>query len=116
MNDHTGTPVNAVLFDGLFTILLGLLVFAGPQAINAVFALSIVGLYFAYVIPIAARFVGDNKDLKPGPFSLGMMVSGQCRCLFFFFFFRAKKKRGSGCELKYLLFFSLSFRVFQLRS
>jgi amino acid transporter len=83
MNNHTGTPVNAVLFDGLFTVLLGLLVFAGSQAINAVFALSIVGLYFAYAIPIAARFVGDNKDVKPGPFSLGMMVSGHVRFFLF---------------------------------
>jgi hypothetical protein len=52
-----------------------LITFAGSQAINTVFALSVVALYFAYAIPIAARFMGDNKDVKPGPFSLGMMVS-----------------------------------------
>ncbi|KAF9529047.1 amino acid/polyamine transporter I [Crepidotus variabilis] len=71
MNGFTGTPVNTVLFDAALSIALGLLVFAGEQAINAVFALSIVGLYFAYCIPIAARFIGKN-DLKPGPFSLGV--------------------------------------------
>ncbi|TFK37634.1 hypothetical protein BDQ12DRAFT_666902 [Crucibulum laeve] len=50
---------------------LGLLVFAGDQAINAVFAISVTGLYIAYSIPIAARFIGDN-DFKPGPFTLGI--------------------------------------------
>ncbi|KAG6878049.1 hypothetical protein C0993_000372 [Termitomyces sp. T159_Od127] len=65
-----GTPVNAVLFDGVLALLMGCLVFAGDQAINAVFALSIVGNYIAYSIPIATRFLGQN-DFKPGPFNLG---------------------------------------------
>jgi len=39
----------------------GLLVFAGSQAINAVFALSVVALYFAHAIPIAAHFVATIK-------------------------------------------------------
>ncbi|KAG6902923.1 hypothetical protein C0995_009314 [Termitomyces sp. Mi166 len=70
MNTFTGTPVNAVLFDGIIALFMGCLAFAGDQAINAVFALSIVGNYVAYSIPIAARFLGQN-DFKPGPFSLG---------------------------------------------
>ncbi|KJA15150.1 hypothetical protein HYPSUDRAFT_80625 [Hypholoma sublateritium FD-334 SS-4] len=70
MNGYTGTPVNTVLFDAILSIALGLLVFAGDQAINAVFALSVTGLYFAYAIPIVVRFIGDN-DFKPGPFDLG---------------------------------------------
>lgn len=74
MNDFTGTPVNTVLFDAFFSLLLGLLVFAGEQAINAVFAISITALYIAYAIPIAARFLGDN-NFKPGPFNLGIFVS-----------------------------------------
>ena len=74
MNGFTGTPVNTVLFDALLSIALGLLVFAGDQAINAVFALSVTGLYFAYAIPIIVRFIGDN-DFKPGPFNLGRFVS-----------------------------------------
>ena len=73
MNSYTGTPVNTVIFDAVLAILLGLLAFAGEQAIGAVFALSIVGLYVAYAIPIAARFMGEN-DFKPGPFSLGVFV------------------------------------------
>lgn len=70
MNSYTKTPVNTVLYDATLSIALGLLVFAGPQAINAVFALSITSLYFAYAVPIAARFLGDN-DFKPGPFYCG---------------------------------------------
>ncbi|KAI5829402.1 amino acid transporter [Schizophyllum commune Tattone D] len=70
MNDFTGTPVNTVWFVAFLSLLLGLLAFAGDQAINAVFSLSVIALYIAYIIPIVARFTGDN-DFKPGPFSLG---------------------------------------------
>ncbi|OSD03677.1 APC amino acid permease [Trametes coccinea BRFM310] len=71
MNAYTGTPVNTVWFVAIFSILLGLLAFAGDSAINAIFAMSITALYIAYAIPIAARFLGKN-DFKPGPFNLGM--------------------------------------------
>ncbi|KAJ6619034.1 APC amino acid permease [Mycena sp. CBHHK59/15] len=71
MNSFTRTPVNTVVFDAFFSLILGLLVFAGPQAINAVFAISVTALYIAYAIPIVARFAGNN-DFKPGPFNLGV--------------------------------------------
>lgn len=74
MNKYTQTPVNTVFFVALLSLLLGLLAFAGPQAINAIFSLSIVALYVAYAIPIVARFAFDN-DFKPGPFNLGIFVS-----------------------------------------
>ena len=76
MNGYTKTPVNTVWFCCIISILLGLLVFAGEQAIGAVFTLSVVGLYVAYTIPIAARFIFEN-DHKPGPFDLGVWVSGK---------------------------------------
>jgi amino acid transporter len=72
VNTYTKTPVNTVWFIAILSLLLGLLAFAGNQAINAVFAISVVGLYIAYSIPIAARFVFKN-DFKPGPFTLGRM-------------------------------------------
>jgi len=75
MKSYTKTPVNTVYFCCIFSILLGLLVSAGQQATGADFALSVVGPYVAYVIPIAARFVFGN-DYKPGPFDLGRWVSG----------------------------------------
>ncbi|OCH88957.1 amino acid transporter [Obba rivulosa] len=70
MNGFTKTPVNTVWFVCGWSIILGMLSFAGTQAINAVFALSVVALYVAYSIPIAARFLGTN-DFTPGPFNLG---------------------------------------------
>ena len=74
INSYTQTPVNTVWFDVFFAILLGCLAFAGTQAINAVFALSVTALYVAYSIPISARIV-SKSNFKPGPFSLGIWVS-----------------------------------------
>lgn len=71
INRYTRTPVNPVVFDGLLAISLGLLVFAGDQATDAVFSMSIIGWYIALAIPIAARFMGTNT-FKPGPFRLGI--------------------------------------------
>lgn len=73
MNGYTKTPVNTVWFSAVLAGLLGLLAFAGPQAINAVFSISVIALYVAYSIPIVARFAFDN-DFKPGPFYLGAWV------------------------------------------
>lgn len=75
MNAYTGTPVNAVWYDAIFSVALGILVFAGDQAINAVFAISVSGLYIAYAIPIVCRWTGGS-EWKPGPFDLGVWVSG----------------------------------------
>ncbi|EGO02856.1 hypothetical protein SERLA73DRAFT_165793 [Serpula lacrymans var. lacrymans S7.3] len=72
MNGFTETPVNTVWFVAVLAMILGLLVFAGAQAINAVFAISVTALYIAYSIPIVARFAFTNK-FKPGPFHLGIM-------------------------------------------
>lgn len=73
MNHYTQTPVNTVFYVAFFSLLLGLLAFAGPEAINAIFSLSIVALYIAYAIPIFARFAFNN-DFTPGPFNLGVFV------------------------------------------
>jgi len=71
MNSFTKTPVNTVWFVAFFSVILGLLSFAGAQAIDAIFAISVTALYVAYAIPITARFVFKN-DFKSGPFSLGI--------------------------------------------
>ncbi|GAB1521707.1 hypothetical protein RhiTH_004804 [Rhizoctonia solani] len=72
MNSHTKTPVNTVWFSVFISALLGLLAFAGEAAIGAVFALSVIGLYIAYSIPIGARFLFKGHNYKPGPFNLGV--------------------------------------------
>ncbi|CEL55192.1 putative amino-acid permease C15C4,04c OS=Schizosaccharomyces pombe (strain 972 / ATCC 24843) GN=SPBC15C4.04c PE=3 SV=1 [Rhizoctonia solani AG-1 IB] len=71
MNPYTKTPVNTVWFSVFISALLGLLAFAGEAAIGAVFALSVIGLYIAYTIPIGARFLFKGHNYKPGPFNLG---------------------------------------------
>jgi amino acid transporter len=55
-------------------ILLGLLAFAGPSAINAIFSLAVACQYVVYSIPISARFLG-GKEFKRGPFHLGVFVN-----------------------------------------
>jgi amino acid transporter len=75
MNGYTKTPVNTVWFCAAGSIFLGALVFAGTQAINAVFSISITGLYLAYSIPIAARWIWrKDNGWTPGAFSLGAWV------------------------------------------
>ena len=74
MNSYTRTPVNTVWFSAICAALMGLLVFAGDQAINAVFSTGVTAAYIAYMVPIVARFAFKN-DFKPGPFSLGWFVS-----------------------------------------
>jgi amino acid transporter len=66
--------MNAVIFAAVIALLLGLLAFAGPQAINAIFSLCVVAGYIAYATPMIARFAFKN-DFRPGPFSLGRLVS-----------------------------------------
>ena len=76
MNRFTKTPVNTVWFCAFGSISLGALVFAGTQAINAVFSISITALYVAYSIPISARWIWrKHNGWAPGPFSLGAWVS-----------------------------------------
>ncbi|KAF8330588.1 amino acid/polyamine transporter I [Cantharellus anzutake] len=73
MNSFTGTPVNTVWFSGIGAALLGLLSFAGPAAISAIFSISVMGLYIAYSVPIMCRFafrgsVGRCSLFSPIPY------------------------------------------------
>ncbi|THG97090.1 hypothetical protein EW026_g4846 [Hermanssonia centrifuga] len=72
INPHTQTPVNSVWFAAFVSLLLGLLAFAGPAAIGAIFSLVVTGQYTAYSIPITCRFFG-GAEWTPGPFNLGRM-------------------------------------------
>ena len=74
INPHTKTPVYAVCFLAFMSLLLGLISFAGPIAISAVFTMSVVCQYIGFVTPIIARWVGGTK-FRPGPFNLGSLVS-----------------------------------------
>jgi amino acid transporter len=73
INSSTGTPVVAVVVSATCAMLLGLLSFAGPGAINAIFTMGIICIYAAYSVPIAARHLG-GQNFTPGPFNLGKLV------------------------------------------
>lgn len=52
---------------------VGLLSFAGPTALGAIFSVGVIGQYVSDSVPIVARFWG-GQTFTPGPFSLGRMV------------------------------------------
>lgn len=72
INGYTRTPVNTVWFDAALALAIGLLAFAGTQAIDAVFTIAVTASYVSYITPIATRFVFKN-EFKPGPFNLGRL-------------------------------------------
>lgn len=74
INPSTRTPVNCVWASAAAGLLLGLLAFAGPSAINAIFSLAIIGQYIAFSVPVACRLLG-GVPWTPGPFTLGKFVS-----------------------------------------
>ncbi|KAN0124703.1 Amino acid/polyamine transporter I [Lactarius tabidus] len=78
INDYSKTPVNSVWFCAFGALVLGALVFAGTQAVDAVFAISVTALYVAYSITIATRWIWRKENgWTPGAFSLGAW-SGLC--------------------------------------
>jgi amino acid transporter len=82
MNPSTKSPINVVWFDAIGALALGLLAFAGDQATNAIFSMSITASYIAYAIPVLVRYTGGS-DLRPGPFNLGILVGGFASLLSF---------------------------------
>ena len=82
----TQTPLRAIWFTTIFSILPGLLNFASPVAANAIFSLTAMALDISYIIPIALRRMYQRHpevQFKPGPFYmgdglLGWMVNINC--------------------------------------
>ncbi|KAK5115338.1 hypothetical protein LTR62_001538 [Meristemomyces frigidus] len=71
VNTFTQTPVNALWFDLSVNALLGLLMFASPVAIGAVFSIGAIAQYTAFTIPIALRLTAAGDRFRPGPWNLG---------------------------------------------
>ena len=80
VNRRVYAPIRCVWFAAAAALLLGLLSFAGPGAIDAIFSLSVVGQYASWSIPILARHLGGQK-ISRGPFHLGAFVRVQ-PCLY----------------------------------
>lgn len=86
ISKSTQTPLRAIWFTTIFSILPGLLDFASPVATNAIFSLTAMALDISYIIPIALRRIYQHHpevQFKPGPFYmgdglLGWMVNINC--------------------------------------
>ena len=77
---RTQTPLRAVAFTTLVSILPGLLDLASPIAANAIFSLTAMALDLSYVIPIFLRRVFEHHPdvmFKPGPFYMGTGFVGK---------------------------------------
>ncbi|TGO89198.1 hypothetical protein BPOR_0120g00060 [Botrytis porri] len=75
VNSHTKTPVYAVWFVLNLGALLGLLMFASPVAIGAVFSMGAIAQYIAFVFPIALKvspwYCSPYSLNLPRPWNLG---------------------------------------------
>lgn len=71
VNKHTQTPVNAVWFVLTLGALLGLLMFASPVAIGAVFSIGAIAQYIAFIFPVALKLFVVGDRFRPGPWNLG---------------------------------------------
>ncbi|KAJ7619314.1 amino acid permease [Roridomyces roridus] len=75
----THTPLRAIWFCTIFSILPGLLDLASPAAANAIFSLTAIALDLSYIIPIFLRRLFENHPevmFKPGPFYMGNGLLG----------------------------------------
>jgi amino acid transporter len=75
VNKHTKSPVNAVWFCQFIGALLGLLMFASPVAIGAVFSIGAIAQYMAFVTPIALKIFVAGDKFRPGESSLNYRVT-----------------------------------------
>ena len=73
LNMRSGSPIYSVWVSGAMAAIVGLLSFAGPAALGAIFSVGVIGQYVADSVPIVARFWG-GQPFKPGPFHLGRFV------------------------------------------
>jgi|SRR5579859_252136 len=60
-----------VWFNALIGILLNLLIFGGPVAIEAIFSIGAIAQYIAFILPVAIRVIFVKDNFRPGPFHLG---------------------------------------------
>ena len=66
VNSYTKTPVNAVWFVMVIGALLGLLMFASPVAIGAIFSIGAIAQYTAFIFPIALKLFAVRGRFRPG--------------------------------------------------
>ncbi|TEY33701.1 hypothetical protein BOTCAL_0667g00040 [Botryotinia calthae] len=67
------TPIRAISFVAVCTLTEGLLMLVNTIAINSIFNLAIMGLYFAYCMPLVSRLLFRN--FTPGVWYMGEKIS-----------------------------------------
>lgn len=75
VNNTVHAPINAICFSAFVSIIIGCLCLAGSTAANALFSLSILGNYVAWVTPQLLRFLVRDSGFIPGKFYLGSFWS-----------------------------------------
>jgi amino acid transporter len=107
VNSYTKTPVNAVWFVVTVGALLGLLMFASPVAIGAVFSIGAIAQYTAFIIPIALKLLVVGDKFRPGEFVVS--ASNFISSLFHHFFwnFVGERHRKLGRKRKQCSFLGL---------
>jgi len=84
VSKSTGTPLVAVWFITVLSILPGLLELASPTATQAVFALTAVALDISYIVPIFCRqWFRNHPDVHftPGPFYMPGLLGWAANCI-----------------------------------
>ena len=76
-NKKTGTPIYAVWGSALLSFIAGLMVFAGPVAVSAIFSACVVAQNISLSIPFLCRILG-GQEWVPGVFDLGRLVRILC--------------------------------------
>ncbi|KAJ3485620.1 hypothetical protein NLI96_g4821 [Meripilus lineatus] len=71
-NKKTGTPIYAVWGSALLSFIAGLMVFAGPVAVSAIFSACVVAQNISLSIPFLCRDFG-GQEWVPGVFDLGRL-------------------------------------------
>ncbi|WBW75288.1 amino acid transmembrane transporter [Schizosaccharomyces osmophilus] len=72
VNNQTKTPVNAVICNGIISICILFLLFAGDETSSAVFSVGAVAAFSAFTIPIFIRvFCMKDSEFHRGPWNLG---------------------------------------------
>ncbi|CAM9012077.1 unnamed protein product [Wickerhamomyces anomalus] len=61
-------PLRATIVCALFSLVIGLLILAGPVAANALFSIGIIGNYLSWSTPQVLRLISGNGSFKPGCF------------------------------------------------
>jgi Amino acid permease len=86
-SEITHTPLRAIWFSTIVSVLPGLLDLASPIAANAIFSVTAMALDLSYIIPIFCRRVyyrHPDVMFKPGPFYMGDGWLGflcNCTCI-----------------------------------